>query len=122
MPMKTGALVAQRSTVRRRHQFSSTAIGACLFVLCSALPVMAGSDKSEKANPVVDAAATVLRDAALRRAQVWVEPSIPIEQVRFDRNPHDDAEVLLSGEIECRFTAEAANGTSSKFRCVLPSG
>src|SRR3954469_10537760 len=105
MPMKTGALVAQRSTVRRRYQISSSAIGACLLVLCSALPAMGGSDMSGKAKPAVDAAAAVLRDDALRRAQVWVKPSVPIEQVRFDRNPHDGDEVLLSGEIECRFTA-----------------
>lgn len=63
-----------------------------------------------------------LRDDALRRAQVWMEPAVAIEDVRFDTNPGQTAGTPLTGDISCRLEVEPASGTTPKFRCVLPDG
>jgi hypothetical protein len=54
---------------------------------------------------------------ALRRAQVWREPTIPIERADLARDRDS-----LPDDVECRFEIDASKGTAPKFDCILESG
>ena len=59
------------------------------------------------------------REEALRRAQVWLEPAVPIEQARLDINPAGPGSFLVTDSVECRFHPEQLGGTTPKFDCTL---
>jgi hypothetical protein len=54
---------------------------------------------------------------ALRRAQVWREPTIPIERADLARDRDS-----LPEDVACRFEVDAPNGTAPKFDCILENG
>jgi hypothetical protein len=54
---------------------------------------------------------------ALRRADVWREPAVPIERADLSRDP--DA---LPDDVACRFEVEEPSGTAPKFECSLANG
>jgi hypothetical protein len=61
-----------------------------------------------------------LRQDALARALVWLEPEEPLEVVDLRHNPRDffaDAE-----EVACKFHPQKTSGSTPKFECVFPGG
>lgn len=56
-----------------------------------------------------------MRQALLRRAQVWRQPSLPIEQA--DLGGEDNLD-----ELECAFAVTDLGGTTPKFDCLLDTG
>jgi hypothetical protein len=61
-------------------------------------------------------------DAALRRAQVWLEPATPIEQASLGTNPGGDNGFAAGEVVACRFKPGGVSGTTPKFDCELPGG
>lgn len=59
------------------------------------------------------------RNALLRRADVWSEPSTPIEAVDFRTTPSTE---LFEEEGVCKYLFSEPGGTTPKFECVLPDG
>src|SRR5262245_2341122 len=55
------------------------------------------------------------RDDLLRRAHVWRQPAVPIDQFDFRDPPPVPS-------LDCRFIVTAVGGTTPKFDCDLPSG
>ena len=60
------------------------------------------------------------RHDALRRAQVWMEPQVPLELAELGRNP--PYTVADGRELDCRFEITRSSGMTAKFHCVLPDG
>jgi hypothetical protein len=60
------------------------------------------------------------RDAVLRRAQLKLEPAPG--RVDLASNPADPDGTLSASPVVCRFTSQAASGTTPKFDCVLAGG
>ena len=61
-----------------------------------------------------------LRQDALARALVWLEPEEPLEAVDLRHNPRDffaDAE-----EVACKFHPQKTSGSTPKFECVFAGG
>ena len=85
-----------------------------------AAPASFAAPRSIEPWPASPARAQALRDAALRRAQVW--RSRDIAAFDFGSNPPDPIEVQAGGVVSCRFLSDAVGGTTPKFNCVLPGG
>jgi hypothetical protein len=56
------------------------------------------------------------RDDLLSRAQIWQQPSVPIESADFA------TEGQLPSRVDCRFRVTELGGTTPKFDCHLESG
>lgn len=65
---------------------------------------------------------TKAHEAALKRAQVWMEPDTPIDKAELGKNPDDATKYAPDGRVECRFKPGGASGTTPKFDCTLPNG
>ena len=63
-----------------------------------------------------------IHDEAMRRAQVWEEPAIRIEDAKLDRNPDSPHGFAADEVVECRFEPGGIAGTTPKFDCALPDG
>src|SRR3954463_7149048 len=59
-------------------------------------------------------------DQAMRRAQVWVKPKVPIESVQFAANPDD--QFHPDQVVHCRFAPSPTSGNTPKFDCTLADG
>jgi hypothetical protein len=68
------------------------------------------------------AAFTAAHDDAMRRASVWEEPAVPIEEAQLDRNPESSRGFATDEVVECRFVPGGIAGTTPKFDCELPDG
>ena len=68
------------------------------------------------------AAFVAAHDDALRRARVWEEPAIPIEQAKLDRNPEGAHSFATDEVVECRFKPGGIAGSTPKFECELAGG
>ena len=79
-------------------------------------PPLAGPRKLD----VEESAAAAIRPGVLRRAKVW-RPTDPAK-FDFSSNPPDPAGTLSGPIVRCRFEPHEADGTTPKFRCVLPDG
>ena len=86
-----------------------------------------GSQSTEKAaagSPSATGAATPpefvsveQRAAALRRAQVWRTPPVPIPKADLKQNPDGPGEFDEDETIECRLVIKPMGGTTPKFDC-----
>lgn len=76
----------------------------------------------EKRTAVKEEREEAVRDTALRRALVWLEPSVPIEQAVLDANPPGGPALSASDTVSCRFIPEPVGGTTPKFDCELETG
>jgi hypothetical protein len=63
-----------------------------------------------------------VRDAALTRARVWIEPSTPIASANFAVNPPGSDSFDPTADLNCTFTPRKIGGTTPKFYCTLASG
>lgn len=98
----------------RRPVGAVTGLLLLLFAGCSSsMP-----PEDERNSP--DTRAAAAREAALASARVWREPATPIGQAALDRNPPGGW--APTDEVECRFVADGASGTTPKFDCQLPDG
>jgi len=61
-------------------------------------------------------------DEALRRAQVWREPAVPIEAARLGENPVGDVTFARDEEVICSFKPDFVSGSTPKFECERPDG
>ena len=68
------------------------------------------------------AAFIAVHDDALRRARVWEEPAIPIEEAKLDRNPGGAHAFGTDEVVECRFKPGGIAGSTPKFECELAGG
>jgi hypothetical protein len=65
---------------------------------------------------------TAEHEDAMRRAQVWFEPAVPIEQARPGQNPPGPDSFSPDQEIVCSFRPGYMGGSTPKFDCELPDG
>ena len=91
---------------------------AVLTLLFSLVPTLLPAQ--EKAPPQ----GTAEHDAALRRAQVWFEPAVPVDQARLGDNPAAPGEDTFSPdeEVVCSFKPDFVSGSTPKFDCERPNG
>ena len=97
---------------------------------CGRDPAETGQSPAAQEAPPAAAAATTTPDkgnvtpeqraAALRRAQVWAAPAIPIGAADLARNPRGEEAFRESDVVECRLVVKAMGGTTPKFDCELP--
>ena len=60
------------------------------------------------------------RDRILRRAQVWLPPSLPVTEL--GRNPRGDDGFADTATVDCRFQPSGVGGRTPKFECQLADG
>jgi hypothetical protein len=75
------------------------------------------SSKLAEAAPEAEA-----REAALRSARVWHQPSVPVAQADFADNPRRPGRFELADEVSCRFVVRKLSGLTPKFHCEMPDG
>src|SRR5256885_7659052 len=75
----------------------------------------AGSQKSEEPS-------TAEHQQAMRRAQVWLEPAVPIEQAKPGENPPGPDSFSPDEAVVCSFKPAYMGGSTPKFDCELPNG
>lgn len=73
-------------------------------------------------GPDDDARDAARREEVLRRAQVWIDPGVPIEQARLDANPPGADSFAVDAEVECEFEPQPLGGNTPKFDCTLEKG
>jgi hypothetical protein len=61
-------------------------------------------------------------EQAMRRAQVWLEPAVPIEQARPGDNPPGADSFSPEQEVVCSFRPGYMGGSTPKFDCELADG
>lgn len=69
-----------------------------------------------------DLVAPEQRASALRRAQVWQAPAVPVSQVDLERNTPGPGAFRESDEITCRLVVKPMSGTTPKFDCEIAQG
>jgi hypothetical protein len=65
---------------------------------------------------------TAEHEEAMRRAQVWFEPSVPIEQARPGENPAGPDSFSREQQVVCTFKPGYMGGSTPKFDCELRDG
>src|SRR2546429_671573 len=65
---------------------------------------------------------TAEHEDAMRRAQVWFEPAVPIEHARLGENPPGPDTFPPELEVVCTFKPGYMGGSTPKFDCELPDG
>ena len=65
---------------------------------------------------------TAEHEEALRRAQVWFEPEVPIEEARLGQNPAGDDTFSRDEEVVCSFKPDFTSGSTPKFECERSDG
>jgi hypothetical protein len=65
---------------------------------------------------------TAEHEDAMRRAQVWLEPAVPIERARPGENPPGPDSFSPAQEVVCTFKPAYMGGSTPKFDCELPDG
>ena len=65
---------------------------------------------------------TAEHEQAMRRAQVWLEPAIPIEQAKPGENPNGSDSFSPDEAIVCSFRPAYMGGSTPKFDCELRNG
>jgi hypothetical protein len=65
---------------------------------------------------------TAEHDEALRRAKVWLEPAVPIEEARLGENPAGDVTFARDEQVVCSFKPDFTSGSTPKFECERPNG
>jgi hypothetical protein len=78
-------------------------------------PVALSSQKSEPPP-------TAEHEDAIRRAQVWLAPAVPIERARLGENPPGPDSFSPDQEVVCTFKPAYMGGSTPKFDCELPDG
>jgi hypothetical protein len=63
-----------------------------------------------------------MREDALARARVWMEPAVPPSAANLGSNPDSALGLGETNDVPCRFSLEAVGGLTSKFNCELPDG
>jgi hypothetical protein len=92
-----------------------------LLTLASA-SIQAGPQRREHRDKQLDAPAADAREQALRRAQVWNEPVVPIGSARLADNPAGSEPFSVEAVVPCRFKPAGVGGSTPKFDCELESG
>ena len=92
---------------------------ATLSAVILAFPLLSSVQSSKPGSPSNYAA---IHDEALRRAQVWVDPSTPIEKARLGENPSGRHSFGADQVVDCTFKPGGVSGTTPKFDCELPGG
>jgi hypothetical protein len=64
----------------------------------------------------------LVHNDALRRAQVWVEPAVPIEEAKLGENPTGAGAFRGDQVVSCRFKPGGVSGSTPKFDCELEGG
>src|SRR5438067_1026779 len=110
------------SLQRRRRElctwYALTMCGRLFFALSLALlmwPARASTQKTE--GPP-----TAEHEDAMRRAQVWFEPAVPIEQARLGENPPGSDSFSSDQQVVCTFKPGYMGGSTPKFDCELSKG
>jgi hypothetical protein len=62
------------------------------------------------------------REQALRRAQVWIAPEVPMARAELSRNDADTRSFDERAVVRCRFKPDAVSGSTPKFDCALDDG
>jgi hypothetical protein len=75
-----------------------------------------------KARKVDDPAVIAAREQALRRAQVWREPFVPVASARLADNPSGPNTFKTDAVVPCRFKPGGVSGSTPKFDCEMASG
>jgi hypothetical protein len=59
---------------------------------------------------------------ALRRADVWQQPAVPVGRANLRANPAYAGAFKESDEVHCRLVVKPMNGTTPKFDCEIGNG
>src|SRR5437667_9815907 len=86
-----------------------------LFVALLMWPARASNQKPEEPP-------TAEHEDAMRRAQVWFEPAVPIEQSRLGENPPGPDSFSPDQEVVCTFKPGYMGGSTPKFDCEISKG
>lgn len=89
---------------------SSTVVG---FLVIASLAAVGQTDDGREA---------AVREEVLRRAQVWIDPGVPIDQARLDANPPGADSFAVDADVECEFEPDPLGGSTPKFDCELENG
>src|SRR5947207_741569 len=65
---------------------------------------------------------TAEHEQAMRHAQIWFEPAVPIEEARLGENPPGTDSFSVDQEVVCSFRPGYMGGSTPKFDCELPDG
>jgi hypothetical protein len=63
-----------------------------------------------------------VREEALRRAQVWLEPETRTEDANLGKNPAGDGHLAEDALVPCQFRPGGTSGSTPKFDCELADG
>jgi hypothetical protein len=103
-------------------------------ILLATFVSLAGCRPSPDADARADAAApparpaptglvsTEQRMAALRGADVWQQPAVPVGRANLKVNPAYAGAFKESDEVRCRLVVKPMNGTTPKFDCEIGTG
>src|SRR4051812_13234183 len=84
--------------------------------------VQGGPQGPDRRGRKLDAREADAREQALRRAQVWNEPAVPIGSARLADNPLGGKPFSVDAVVPCRFKPAGVGGSTPKFDCELESG
>jgi len=104
----------------------STSRAVAIAAVLSLTAGLAACREHERADPVPVAEAKGLspavRDAALTRARVWrATPGGP-GKADFAGNPPGPGAFDANADVDCTFAIEPVDGSTPKFKCLLPDG
>ena len=80
----------------------------------------AASKEADANKPAEGLVSAERRTAALRSAQVWREPAMPLAKADLKSNPAGEGTFKDTDVVECRLVVKAMGGTTPKFDCLLP--
>jgi hypothetical protein len=92
-----------------------------LTMALAATPALQSEERRQRTRKV-DVASAMARERALRRAQVWREPLVPIGSTRFGDNPSGSSTFPVNAVVPCRFKPGGISGNTPKFDCEIESG
>jgi hypothetical protein len=109
--------------VSRHRDSGLPAILPLVLLACLAGCRDAPGDPEADGRPAAPAEAGMVtadqRAAALRRAQVWRPPAVPIDRADLGRNPPGPGRFEETDVIECRLVVAGMDGTTPKFDCRI---
>ena len=96
-----------------------------LYFVLAATVVACSQGTSNNSNDINDSVAgygtnvnKAMREDALRRAKVWMEPTVPVESFNFLEGVEGEGAISSAEEIKCKWDyKEGMKGNTPKFRC-----
>jgi hypothetical protein len=95
---------------------------AVLFVFISVAWTAKVSTQAPPSSASSSSSPEAVREGALRRAQVWLEPATPIQDAKLGENPAGPGHLADDEVVPCQFRPGGTSGSTPKFDCELADG